>query len=119
MGGDYYWYKSHGICVDCHAETADKGKTRCWRCRTRNNECSAERRAKQTEEQKQARVEYQKTYNYRIYHERKEMGICVVCGKRKADKYVRCEICEKRMNYNRRQKICYIEAHQPYLFGRG
>ena len=119
MGGDYHWYKSHGICVDCHAESADRGKTRCWRCRTRNNECHAERRAKQTDSQKQAELEKKKAYNYRVYHARKKAGICIACGKRAADKYVRCEICEKRMNYNRRQKISYIEAHQPYLFGRG
>jgi predicted amidophosphoribosyltransferase len=119
MGSDYYWYKSHGICVDCHAESADRGKTRCWRCRVKNNESAQNRRAKQTTEQRQARLEYRKSYNYRVYHQRKEASICVVCGKRAADKYVRCEICEKRMNYKRRQRASYIEARQPYFYGKG
>lgn len=120
MGGDYYqWYKSHGICTNCHKESTEHGKSLCWRCRVQKNEKARERRTKMSEDKKQARAEYSKAYNYRIYHERKAAGICIACGKRKADKYVRCEICEKRMNYRRRQKISYIEAHQPYLHGRG
>ena len=34
---EYYYYKAHKICVDCHQAAADKGYTTCTACRKKRN----------------------------------------------------------------------------------
>ena len=79
-------HKRHGICVVCGQEDAEPGKTLCAECAEKNaaqgrnhwRSISAEERQKIIQrkvEQKRARRE-----------QRESMGLCVVCGKRKAIK---------------------------------
>lgn len=34
---EYYYYKEHGICVDCHHNAATEGYTTCPTCREKRN----------------------------------------------------------------------------------
>lgn len=45
---EYYYYKEHGICVDCHQAAADKGYTTCTACRKKRNKRSEKYYKKKT-----------------------------------------------------------------------
>ena len=102
MGGDYWWYKNHGICTDCHSDNAYKGHTRCFDCRLKALSRNDNYRAKLTDEQREKQREYKRIYGKALYHKRKQQGICVDCGKRDAVNNVRCPICRYLNNIRRR-----------------
>lgn len=72
---DYYFKKSHGICVKCGQEKAVQSRVKCADCFAKGHKVGDKR--KDTPEYK----EYQKQYNYNRYYYRKERGLCVKCGK--------------------------------------
>ena len=92
----YLFYKSHGICVKCGRNSALNNHTLCGECTYKNNERAVRRYGRQTEEQKQAHNAYLRE----LRHKRKENGICVQCGSRKAmpgkQKCIECSIKAKR-----------------------
>lgn len=45
---EYYYYKEHGICVDCHQAAADKDYTTCTACRAKRNKRSEKYYKKKT-----------------------------------------------------------------------
>lgn len=108
MGGDNYaWYKERGICVDCHAADAEKGKTRCTECRLKALNSYAEYRLRETPEKREKRLKRQHEYCVSRYHRLKEEGMCVDCGKRKAVNNVRCPMCRYLNNIRRRKYLDY------------
>lgn len=109
MGGDYYWYKSHGICTDCHANNAEKGHTRCLDCRLKALDRAAERRCKMTEQDIEKRRNQRHIYAITRYHKLKESGMCVDCGKREAVNGVRCKSCRLMNNWRRRKWLDYCK----------
>lgn len=108
MGGDNYaWYKSHGICTDCHANDAEKGHNLCTDCRLKALSRSAEYRSRETQEKREKRLKRQHEYAVSRYHSLKQAGICVDCGKREAVNNVRCPICRYLNNIRRRRYLDY------------
>ena len=104
MGGDYYWwYKNHGICTNCHKEKAERGKSLCWMCRLKN--LSRERKPL-TEEQ----LEEKRKRARERYHRMKALHLCPCCGK-PAGRTVRCDRCEKLMNYRRLKRNDYDQTN--------
>lgn len=92
----YYWYKSHGICVQCGQKDAWKGQVLCLECRMSINENKIQ---KLTTEQQFRHYQHQKRRRDILI----AFGICTVCGKRNAKENRRlCEICSAK--YNNRQK---------------
>ena len=77
MGGDYYWYKNHGICTDCHENDAYKGHTRCLDCRLKVLDRAAERRCSMTEQDLAERRKKKSIYNTaRFTHRPAALEIC-------------------------------------------
>lgn len=56
----YEYYKSHKICVDCGANEAAKGRTRCLECLSKNVERTLEWQKKNTGKNREYQREYQK-----------------------------------------------------------
>lgn len=84
------WYKAHGICVSCGQQNAVQGETRCLECKFKYRESNSQYYVKHKEELNRKCRDRGK----QLYDERKERGICVRCGKRKAQTgKVRCAVC--------------------------
>ena len=93
------WYKSKGICVSCGQREAEPKRTQCFECLEKSAERQRIRRAAMTEEQKQARKEYEK----KRYQCKKEQGLCTYCKKRKPiEGKTKCLECT--LHYNRKKE---------------
>lgn len=103
MGGDYWWYKNHGICTTCHAASTDNGRSRCLDCRLKALSYTQEHLALLSDASLAEIAEQKKAYGKKRYHKLKEQGICVDCGKRQAVNGVRCTTCRLLNNYRRRK----------------
>jgi hypothetical protein len=79
---DYYYYKSHGICVSCRKNDAEPHSIYCWDCR----EKSRARARKQYRKNKvNPYFRHYKNSQTRLRQERlKEEGLCTCCGQVKA-----------------------------------
>lgn len=90
---DYYWYKEHHICVRCRNNKADVGRTCCAQCREEDNAYHNDRYNYMTKQQKERRS----ASNKELYAKRKAAGVCVSCGKRKAEAgKTRCTECAEK-----------------------
>lgn len=108
------WYeerKTNGLCVRC-GQPAEPGKTKCLVCKMDDRERA---RKKETPEQAKRRREREKGR----YKERKAQGVCVQCGKRPADKGVRCRHCAAKENNRARQRRAEKAEVPAVLFGDG
>lgn len=91
---NYYWYKSHGICVNCGQNNTYKEHVFCLKC-------MMNRRDKAIQSYYDT-VTPEKKVHYRemakdIYYKRKKNGVCVSCGKRKSvNGETRCIYCKKK-----------------------
>lgn len=93
----YYWLKEHHVCVNCGQQTALPGRTLCWDCTDK----VAKRGYKKRQRQKSDKVHQEKVKEYRkkIYHERKNAGVCTACGKRPPRPgRTRCSRCADKDN---------------------
>ena len=104
MSEQYAWYKEHGICVLCGQKDAQKGYTRCLECRFKEREYARKSREKLTDEQKAEYNDKKRKAQSNLYQRRKEQGICVMCGKAKADRGVRCSVCQNIVNRHKKEK---------------
>jgi hypothetical protein len=77
---EYYWYKSHKICVICHSEEAEPGRVRCFECGEKQRLRDLKRKRDPEERAKQRK---------KLIQRKKEQGICVRCSK-KATHGVHC-----------------------------
>ena len=72
MGGDnYWWYKNHGICTNCHAEKAYKGQSLCFDCHLKRLSREQERRANMSEAEREKERAQRRVSNYNLYHRKK------------------------------------------------
>lgn len=94
-----HWYKEHHMCIDCGKQDAYtlSGKSRCYECGERANECS-----RNNYDSKKPHERYLKRKQQAI-----ENGLCTCCFKRKADTgYKSCSICRKKDIEKYRKKQC-------------
>jgi hypothetical protein len=102
---DYYFYKTHGVCVSCHKEMAMVNNVRCPDCADKLAKHDAEnyQKLKSNPEYRCKMSDYRRELRQR----RRDAGICYVCGKRPVAKgYVRCRDCltERRQKKDKRYK---------------
>lgn len=99
------FYKAHGICCQCGREKATKGRSYCLNCLDKISISGYKYRATWSEEKKAEYLGRAAKYHKRLYNERKATGICVDCGKKKAEENrVRCGICLDKQR-RRQEKI--------------
>lgn len=88
------FYKAKGICCQCGREKAAKGRSYCLNCLDKISISGYKYRATWSEEKKAEYLKRAAKHHKRLYNERKAAGICVDCGKKKAEENrVRCGIC--------------------------
>jgi len=99
----------YGMCTTCGKAMAAKGRHSCLNCLDDFKTIYEQRRAK-------AKVYYQehiddfKKRNQVRYHQRKTMGLCVICGKKAVEGKVRCAVC--RIKTNEKERMRYYETHR-------
>lgn len=96
---DREFYKDLGICPVCRKNRLFGDEKSCLECKANETNYKALKR-------EDNRIEYNlymKSYNKRIYEERKKIGVCTTCGKRKSEKgFATCDTCRmKRLNKRR------------------
>lgn len=116
------WYKAHGICPVCRREQMQRGFQTCLACRMNMREYKAAKKAEMTPEEIS---ECNALNNERVANmreKRKAMGLCVTCGKRKADSgMITCKFCRAAANkkhrewYARRKGITRRERMSGYV----
>lgn len=94
------FYKAKGICYYCGREKAAPGRTHCLNCLDKISINGYKYRATWSEDKKKYYRGKAKAAQYRLYHERKEKGLCVDCGKKALENRVRCLNC---LLYNKRR----------------
>lgn len=97
----YYWYKDHGICVNCGKQPAFYNHTLCPKCMEKATIERAERRAKDGDKIRAYYAEYARQWRKK----RKDAGLCQMCGKPVVSG-IMCEACkardrEKKARYQR------------------
>lgn len=108
----YAWYKSHGICVECHSERAEPNKARCFECLEKGR-LRVEKHRKQNPELAVRAREAAKARYDRL----KAAGICTVCGQKSAYKgHGTCYWC---MLKKARLQRGYREGTQKHYRERG
>lgn len=113
------FYKAKGICCQCGREKAAKGRSFCLNCLDLRSVYYYRHRQGMSEEKKAEYREKAAKSHKKLYDERKAAGICVDCGKKKAEgNRIRCGIClekqRKRQENIRRQNDNIIPKE---LFG--
>lgn len=106
---DYAWYKSHGVCVQCHTNNAAKGHVLCPDCLYKSRERYRAERENETPEEHAAFRDWQNK-NRRVYLKRMhEEHRCEWCGKPVKDGERLCMECGIK---ERRGKREYYLAHK-------
>ena len=85
---NYEYSKRNKRCTKCGKQDAHTliGKSLCYEC--------AEKKRVLSKKSYESEKEKIKVKNYKLYQERKDLGICVKCGKRKAEQSrVQCATC--------------------------
>ena len=99
---NYYWYKSHGICVNCGHDNAYAGHILCLACMMKKRESALQAYYKTRTPEKKA---YCRDKAISVYYKRKTNSLCVSCGKRKPVKNeTMCAICKSKRRLQRRKK---------------
>ena len=103
MNEYYQWYKEHHICVDCKTNDAVKGKVKCFYCL--QNDAERKRKERETVEYQEKKKELAERAK-RTREDRLKNGICVRCGRRKAEpNKTSCSYCLAiRRNEMRRKR---------------
>ena len=95
---DYYFYKSRGICVNCHNDNAMHGAVRCPECADKLSKFDSRRYA---EIKNNGYDEYRRSMskkNNERRAERRKAGICWMCGKRPVQNgYMKCIDCHTKI----------------------
>ena len=87
----YAWKKEHSICVYCGNETAEPGRTMCFKCAEKNRARASMHRQENIEKKRQSDRER--------YNRLKSEGVCPYCRKRPpADGHVYCAVCRGMIN---------------------
>lgn len=97
--------KAH-ICVSCHKEDALNGLQICEKCRKKRTEYQSHYLKSMPEEKKQERLAINREQRKKRYALRKELGLCVFCGKPAVPGQVLCTECRQ---YNNESRFDYLE----------
>ena len=122
---DYDFYKSIGICVRCHKNSAEPNKVMCFECADKERENNRNKRERNIESFKKRDSDQ--------YYRLKEQGICTCCKHEKAvPRKTKCAKCLAKIRTKRQSKrndidrsercsygICYICGKNPILPGKG
>lgn len=101
----YYYYKSIGVCVHCHKQKAGKGKVLCGDCAYKDSERGEKYRMSVSKEQKRKTQDRNNERNRRVREERRQNGLCVICGhKLPDDTYKTCWECRRKSQKYQRAK---------------
>lgn len=102
----YQWYKLNKICTHCRHEQAVKGKTLCLVCLMENRKYKSRKdKSKITESD---RLKYQ---------DRKDRGICVVCGKNPQQHGLKCNKCYSRIKVRNEQNRADLTRSERPQYG--
>ena len=111
----YYWYKEHGICVQCGSEKAKPGHIYCSTCLKLHNIWNKERYQIISKEKKQKNNPQRKIYSQKLRDERRAKGLCGYCGGKLADDgHKMCPKCRAKMRnrYERTKKALGRQARE-------
>lgn len=105
---NYQFYKSMGICCECQKRKAEPNLVRCWECNEKHKKRNSKRRN-----------ELEKPTVNTTVQKRIELGICTLCGKRKAqDGKRKCGIClVNERNKQRERRKAYITRSERKSYG--
>lgn len=119
------YYKEHGICPTCGKNLLYGDEKRCLECRAYRANYYEKVEKHRTEEEKEKSRRKSAEAERKRKEQRKKNGICVKCGKRKADGgFVTCPVCREKArgrNAAKRQKCeqmtkeDYLEKRRSYL----
>lgn len=84
------FYKAHNLCIICHKEKPREGKVTCDKCQEHIRKYRKENPDKQRKHSRDKRKRL------------KENGLCLICGKRKADTGYSCKQCGELRKLKRR-----------------
>lgn len=108
------WMKEHHMCTECGKQDAYtlNGRTYCYECNEKHNE----RTQKQYHSEKVTQRVLECAKQRR--EKRAEQGICVNCGKRKAEHGKKqCSICLAKGRENKHQNNNTIPRHERFAYG--
>ena len=121
---EYDFFKSIGICVRCHKNSAEPNKVMCLECAGRDADRYRVKGRSETTLQKDA------VRKKKHYEKCKLQGICPKCG-RTTDRHVFCKICRSKIrNHKERNRtdigrsewisygICYLCGKAPAMDGK-
>lgn len=101
----YEFYKSHGICVNCGQEKAERGLTVCWRCKLNKREAKQEWYANLSPEEKAAVYKKRRESMRKLTEARKAAGKCVYCDRKAKEGYSVCPVhLERQRRYNEKRR---------------
>lgn len=127
----YEWLKEHGICTNCGQEDAVTGTTLCPECAVKRLEQNAKYWRSLSAETRQKIVQKKSGQRRALREHRKSLGLCVMCGERKAvDKKLYCIEClikirrknkkyydARRMKTNFKEGLC-CRCNEPAVPGQ-
>lgn len=90
------FYRSLGICPNCHKERIYGDEYFCFECREKKRKQYEKDYARMKKNPSPKRKEKQKVYRKNHYEKCKQNGICPRCGRKTAYGYVRCPICREK-----------------------
>lgn len=90
------------LCISCGHEYAEPNKKKCFECAEKDRLRSEKYRSDKSHRENQKKTDKSR------YEQRKENGLCVVCGKKQKQKGLKCISCYNRVKANHRR---YNERH--------
>lgn len=87
------FFKAHGLCQVCGQNIPKPGRVTCSKCLQYNQEYNTMRRATETLEERERRLESLRTYGKSRYKKRKAAGLCTKCGKPAKQGTTMCTEC--------------------------
>lgn len=93
MSEYYHWFKAHGLCARCGKIKPARNHVYCLECMSYDAEKARKYRLKTPDyNERHRKAQAQK------YSERREQGLCTLCGKRKPENgFARCGVCRARL----------------------
>jgi hypothetical protein len=113
---DYYFYKGLGICVKCHRYSAVPGKTKCEKCSAKVAEQRSSKRDSMSREEKTAINAKQYQAKKKLEDRRRDMGVCLKCGRMLSRYSIR--FCPEHLVKERNRKRCYAQKKRGHSFTR-
>lgn len=94
----YHWMQENRICPHCRKEVLFNDEKSCLECRARKTNNNSIR-MKRNEQELRKKIAIRDANRYAT---RKELGLCVACGKENKSKYAVCNACRIRRKNKRK-----------------